>query len=143
MSQPPNTSDGNHSAESAQTAKAPIRRVLIADDHDDTRSMLRLVLELNGYMVSEATDGETVVKLTENERPDIVLMDFGLPILDGLGALQTIRGTAAISATPVIFLTGRAEPAPQKAAREHGCNGYLVKPVDLDKMLALIESSLA
>lgn len=139
---PPNTADGKTSAGSARATRETIRRVLIADDHDDTRAMLRTILELNGYVVSEATDGETVVKLTENERPDMVLMDFGLPILDGLGALRTIRATDNISKTPVIFLTGRAEPAPQQAARENGCNGYLVKPVDLDKMLAMIESSL-
>jgi len=119
------------------------RRVLIADDHEDTRLMLRTILELNCFYVLEATDGEAVVQLTEIERPDIVLMDFSLPIIDGLTALRLIRANKTTSHVPIIFLSGWAEPAPQIAAREAGCNDYLVKPVNLGQMLQLIERRLS
>jgi CheY-like chemotaxis protein len=119
------------------------RSVLIADDDEDTRLMLRTILEMNRFYVWEAADGEEAVQLAERERPDIVLMDFSLPILDGLTALRRIRANKTSSDVPIIFISGRAEPAPQIAAREAGCNDYLVKPFDLAQMLRTIELLLS
>jgi CheY-like chemotaxis protein len=118
------------------------RSVLIADDDADTRLMLRTVLELNSFKVLEAADGEAAVQLVEKERPDVVLMDFSLPVIDGLAALRRIRASTTTPEVPIIFLSGRAEPAPQMAAREAGCNDYLVKPVDLDQVVRLVEGCL-
>ena len=119
------------------------RSVLIADDHEDTRLMLKTILEMNRFCVLEAADGEEAVMLTERERPDIVLMDFSLPILDGLTALRLIRANKTTCNVPIIFLSGRAEPAPQEAVREAGCDDYLIKPIDLDQMVQLIERRIA
>ncbi len=119
------------------------RSVLIADDHEDTRLMLKTILEMNRFYVLEAADGEEAVVLTERERPDLVLMDFSLPILDGLTALRLIRANKTTCNVPIIFLSGRAEPAPQKAVREAGCDDYLIKPIDLDQMVQLIERRIA
>src|SRR5947207_14611555 len=89
----PNSSSMNSGA----AAPAAIgRSVLIADDHEDTRLMLRTMLEMNSFYVLEAADGKEAVELAELERPDIVLMDFGLPILDGLTALPLIRASETI-----------------------------------------------
>jgi CheY-like chemotaxis protein len=129
-------------ATASRAQEEPVRSVLIADDHDDTRLMLRTILELNRFLVLEAADGETAVALTVSERPDIVLMDFSLPVLDGLGALRLIKANHATRNVPIIFLSGRAEPAPQLAAREAGCNDFLVKPIHLDKMMQLIEQRM-
>ena len=118
------------------------RSVLIADDHEDTRLMLRTILEMNHFSVLEAADGQRAVWLTEVARPDVVLMDYCLPIVDGLTALRRIKANKAISDVPVIFLSGMAEPAPQKAAREAGCTDYLVKPVSLSRVVELIEHQL-
>jgi two-component system cell cycle response regulator DivK len=119
------------------------RSVLIADDDEDTRLMLRTILEMNHFYVWEAADGEEAVQLAERERPDIVLMDFSLPIFDGLTALRLIRANKTTSDVPIIFLSGRAEPGPQIAAREAGCNDYMVKPFDLAQMLRTMELLLA
>jgi CheY-like chemotaxis protein len=132
------------SVSSAAAATSPAmegrgRSVLIADDHEDTRLMLRTILELNRFYVFEAADGEEAVMLTERERPDLVLMDFSLPILDGLAALRLIRANQTTCNVPIIFLSGHAEPAPQKAVREAGCDDYLNKPIDLHQMVRLIE----
>jgi DNA-binding response OmpR family regulator len=134
----------NRSASAAApSAKARSKAsVLVADDHDDTRLMLRTILEMKGFNVLEAADGMKAVMLMQRERPDLVLMDFGLPILDGLTALQIIRSNKKFSDLPIIFLSGRAEPEPKAAVSEAGCDDYLVKPIDLDKMLELIERRL-
>jgi two-component system, OmpR family, phosphate regulon response regulator PhoB len=133
-----------NSVSSAATASSSAiegrgRSVLIADDHEDTRLMLKTILEMNRFSVLEAADGEEAVMVTERERPDIVLMDFSLPILDGLSAFRLIRANQTTCDVPVIFLSGRAEPAPQQAVREAGCDDFLIKPFDLKKMVQLIE----
>jgi len=139
----PESKSVNSGAAAPSRAKAGQgRSVLIADDHEDTRLMLRTILEMNRFHVLEATNGEAVVQLTEIERPDLVLMDLSLPILDGLAALRLIRANKTISEVPIIFLSGRAEPASQIAAREAGCNDYLVKPVNLGQIVQLIELRL-
>jgi len=136
------------SAHSVTTASSRLtegrgRSVLIADDDEDTRLMLRTILEMNHFYVWEAADGEEAVQLAERERPDIVLMDFSLPIFDGLTALRLIRANKTTSDVPIIFLSGRAEPGPQIAARAAGCDDYLVKPFDLAQMLRTMELLLA
>jgi DNA-binding response OmpR family regulator len=134
--------NGNGVKPAALASAGTGRSVLIAEDHEDTRLMLRTMLEMNRFYVLEAANGKEAVEVAELERPDIVLMDFGLPILDGLTALRLIRASKTICDVPIIFLSGRAEPAPQIAAREAGCEDYLVKPIDLDQVLRLIESRL-
>jgi CheY-like chemotaxis protein len=127
------------SAAAASAREGRGRSVLIADDHEDTRLLLRTILEMNRFYVLEAADGEEAVMLTERERPDIVLMDFSLPILDGLSALLRIRANQTTCNVPIIFLSGHAEPAPQRAVREAGCDDYLIKPINLDQMVQLIK----
>src|SRR6476619_3245883 len=97
-----NDSSNNLTAGStAKPSRNRARLVLVADDHEDTRLMLRTVLEMSGFDVLEADDGMKAVLLTKRELPDIVLMDFGLPVLDGLTALQLIRSHAEAAKTPV------------------------------------------
>jgi CheY-like chemotaxis protein len=131
-----------NSAATALARETEGRSVLIAEDHEDTRLMLRTILEMNRYFVMEASNGREAVELAELERPDIILMDFILPLLDGLTALRLIRASKINGDVPVIILSGQADPAPQMAAREAGCNDYLVKPFELDHMLQLIERRL-
>ena len=140
---PSNKSFDFKAAVSDGAAAGHKRSVLIADDHEDTRLMLRTILEMNHFSVLEAADGQTAVWLTEVAHPDIVLMDYTLPIVDGLTALRRIKANKAVRDVPVIFLSGRAEPAPQKAAREAGCTDYLVKPVSLSRVIELIEHQLS
>jgi len=96
---------------SSRAREGRSRSVLIADDDEDTRLMLRTVLEMNHFYVWEAADGEEAVQLAERERPDIVLMDFSLPILDGLIALRLIRANETTSDVPIIFLSAGPSPS--------------------------------
>ena len=105
--------------------------VLVVEDHDDTRLLLKTLLELRGVSVVEAGGGEEAVALFERERPDLVLMDAVLPGMDGLAATRRMRCVASLKAVPIIFLSGRAEPDFRTLALEAGCDGYLTKPLHI------------
>ena len=109
-------------------------KVLVAEDHEDTRQLLRTLLEKRGLSVVEAGDGLEAVGLAVRECPDLILMDGGLPLLDGIAATQRLRGLPALSAVPIVFLSGHAGAPHQAAAREAGCNEYIVKPFDLARL---------
>ena len=109
-------------------------KVLVAEDHEDTRQMLRTILERRGLTVVEAGDGFEAVDAAERERPDLILMDGGLPLLDGIAATRRLRGVPALTAVPIVFLSGHAGPQAQSAALHAGCDEYLVKPFDLARL---------
>ena len=117
-------------------------RVLVVEDHPDTRSMLKTMLELRGYRVLEAEDGEQGVRVAESERPSLILMDATLPRLDGLAATRRIRSLAALEGVPVVFLSGHAQPAFRNEALSSGGDDFLVKPVSLTELERVIERHL-
>ena len=113
-------------------------KVLVAEDHEDTRELLRTILERRGLTVFEAADGVEALDAAERERPDLILMDGGLPRLDGISATRRMRASASLSGVPIVFLSGHAGPQHQTAARDAGCDEYVVKPFDtarLDRVL--------
>src|SRR5688500_19909329 len=83
--------------------------VLIVEDDEDSRYMMRLELELLGYRVVEAEDGEEAVAVAAREKPDIILMDLSLPVMDGIAATQKIRATEGFKGVPVIAVTAHQE----------------------------------
>ncbi len=80
--------------------------VLVVDDHEDTRFLLKTILDIRGVAVLEASDGEEAIEMAERERPDLVLMDAGLPRLDGLTATRRMRECASLCRVKIIFLSG-------------------------------------
>jgi CheY-like chemotaxis protein len=108
--------------------------VLVAEDHEDTRFLLRTLLEQRGLAVVEASDGEEAVYLAARECPDLILMDGGLPRLDGIAATRRMRGLASLSGVPIVFLSGHAGPQHQLAARAAGCDEYVVKPFEVARL---------
>ena len=113
--------------------------VLVADDHEDTRLLFRTVLEIRGYSVIEAPDGEETVRTAESAHPDLILMDGSLPRLSGLDATRQIRGSADIGKVPIVFISGHAGNAFIASAREAGCDEYLVKPLQLAQLERVLE----
>jgi CheY-like chemotaxis protein len=109
-------------------------KVLVAEDHEDTRQLLRTLLERRGLTVVEAGDGFAAVDAAERERPDLILMDGGLPLLDGFAATRRLRGLPALAAVPIVFLSGHAGPQHKTAALEAGCDEYVVKPFDIERL---------
>jgi DNA-binding response OmpR family regulator len=116
--------------------------VLIVEDHDDTRFLLVILLEMRGFRVSVAADGEEAVRMAERERPDLILMDASLPRLDGLEATRRIRAHSALQDVPVVFLSGHAEASFRAAALETGGDDYLIKPFEVDHLEKVLERHL-
>lgn len=116
--------------------------ILIVEDHDDTRFMLRTLFEMRGIGVVEAADGETGVRVAEEVRPDMILMDMNLPRLNGLAATRLIRESKTLSGVPVVILSGDAAPPSQVAAYAAGCSDYLVKPLDFDQLDRILQQRL-
>ncbi|HEV3468075.1 MAG TPA: response regulator [Pyrinomonadaceae bacterium] len=127
----------------AHGTRPPARpRVLVAEDHDDTRQLLRVLLERRGFDVLEAADGEEAVRLVETAGPDILLLDSGLPVLDGLAVARRLRARESAPRLPIVFLSGRAEPLARSAAFDAGCDDYLVKPDGLDSLASVLARHL-
>jgi CheY-like chemotaxis protein len=115
--------------------------VLIVEDHEDTRFLLRIILEQRGVSVVEAVNGEMAIALAENLHLDLILMDGTLPLLDGFEATRRIRQHAEMCAVPIVFLSGHAHPAAAKAFAA-GCTDYLVKPFTISELGSLLERHL-
>jgi CheY-like chemotaxis protein len=116
-------------------------KVLIVEDNEMNRDMLSRRLQRRGFSVVIAVDGAEGVSMAKAEKPDLVLMDMSLPVMNGWEATRIIRAHAATAAIPVIALTAHSMPGDREKAMEAGCNDYDVKPVEmsrlLDKMAAL------
>jgi CheY-like chemotaxis protein len=117
--------------------------VLIVEDADDARYFMRLELEQLGYRVVEAENGLRAVEVAERERPDIILMDLSLPIMDGIAATEKIRATDGLDEVPIIALTAYQETDFKEEAKAAGFDGYLTKPIDLDWLGELLKGLLA
>lgn len=113
--------------------------ILVVEDHEDTREMLRMLLEMEKFTVFEALDGKEAYDSAITTNPDLILMDFSLPVIDGLTATREIRKHDHIGSTPIVFLTGRAEPDRRLEAFAAGCNDFLIKPLDMDEVLRVID----
>jgi len=129
-------------ADAPVTPRAP-SLILVTDDDADTRFLFRTILEMRGHAVIEAADGLEAVEVAERERPDLILIDGGLPRLDGLSATRRIRELGRGRSVPIIFITGRTEPAFRAVACEAGCDEYLVKPLDVTQLGAVVGKHLS
>ena len=119
-------------------SKAGRPLVLVAEDHEDTRFLLRWFLERGGCRVVEAEDGFKAVEVAGREQPDLILMDDSLPQLDGLAATRLIRQSTLLQEVLIVALSTRATPSFQASALAAGCNECLDKPIDFKRLRGLI-----
>jgi PAS domain S-box-containing protein len=124
------------SAAASPTVAGPARRVLVVEDNDDAREMLRNLLHLFGHEVHEACDGASGVEQARRLRPDAVLIDIGLPGMDGYEVARRIR--AAVPGARLVALTGYGQPEDRERALAAGFDVHLVKPVDPDQLQRLL-----
>ena len=115
-------------------------RVLLVEDHEEIWDFLSRRLKRRGYEVILATDGQQAVDKARAERPDIVLLDMNLPILDGWTAAGLIKGSADSARIPIIALTAHAMSGDKEKALAAGCDDYHPKPVDFARLLTQIEA---
>ena len=118
------------------------RTVLLVEDTEDNRFMMRRLLEMTGYRVVEATNGEEAVKLAEAESPQLILMDLSLPVIDGLAATRLIRKIPDFAAIPIIAVSAHDTSDFQSEAIDAGCNSYVTKPIDFNELEELIAKLL-
>ena len=132
--------EGDQPARSV-TPAASGRRVLVVDDSVDGAESLGMMLELAGHEVALAHDGVEAVERAASFRPDLILMDIGMPRLNGLEATRQIRQQPWGQAPTIIALTGWGQDADREQSREAGCNGHLVKPVDPDDLNRVLRAN--
>ena len=116
--------------------------VLLVEDTEDNRFMMRRLLEMSGYRVVEATNGDEAVKLAEAERPGLILMDLSLPVIDGLAATRLIRKLPELEKTPIIAVSAHDTTDFLTEALQAGCNSYITKPIDFNELEQLIVREL-
>jgi len=119
------------------------KRILIVEDQEDNRTILRDVLSTVGYELIEALNGEDGVKLAQSERPDLILMDIQLPKMDGYEATQQIKSIAELKTIPIIAVTSYALSGDEAKARAVGCDGYIAKPFSPREVLAKVRKYLS
>jgi CheY-like chemotaxis protein len=112
--------------------------VLLVEDTEDNRMMMRRLLELSGYRVSEAVNGVEAVRAAERETPNIILMDLSLPIVDGLAATRRIRQLPDLSEVPIIAVSAHDTADFHAEALAAGCDAYITKPIDYTELEDLI-----
>lgn len=118
-------------------------KILIADDYDDNRELLRLMLETAGHSVRETRDGRECVRVALAEPPDLVLLDLLMPTLDGWGVLRELRADARTSSVPCLAVTAFAAEADRQRALAAGFDAYLAKPFRAKDLLSIVERLLA
>lgn len=117
-------------------------RILLVEDNDMNRDMLSRRLERRGFIVLIAVDGEEGVQLALRERPDVILMDMSLPVLDGWEATRRLKNAPETRRIPIIALTAHAMSTDEQRAREAGCDDFDTKPIELSRLLAKIQAQL-
>jgi len=118
------------------------RTILVVEDAEDARYVMRLELERLGYLVIEAEDGKRAVEMALADRPDIILMDLSLPVMDGFAATEKIRATDGLEGVPIIAVTAHQETDFRAGAKAAGFDAYVTKPIDIDWLSELIQGLL-
>ena len=116
---------------------------LVVEDFEDSRFMMRRLLEMAGYRVVEASDGEQAVRIAEETHPVLILMDLSLPKLDGLAATRQIRQKKGLKRVPIVAVSAHDSPESRTEALAAGCNEYVTKPIDFDHLNELLHRFLA
>lgn len=121
------------------TGGLPLQTILIAEDNEDLRGMLRQLLESNGYAVLEAADGREAADVALRGRPDLSLMDLGLPGVDGLAAVAEIRRHIPPAEMPILIISAYDRIEFRTEAISAGCSGFIAKPIDPASLLETIK----
>ena len=117
-------------------------KILLVEDNEMNRDMLSRRLERRGYTVILALDGEQGVSLARSEKPDLILMDMSLPVLDGWEATRQLKSASETKGIPIIALTAHAMPSDEQKAREAGCDDFDTKPIELQRLMEKITALL-
>jgi len=118
------------------------KRILVVEDNEDNRQIIRDLLTSVGYELIEAADGMEGVAMAQHHRPDLILMDVQLPVMDGYEATRQIRTVPELADVPIIAVTSYALSGDEAKTREAGCDGYVSKPFSPRQLLAKLREFL-
>lgn len=118
-----------------------MKKILVVEDVEFNRDLVVQLLE-DEYQVLTAADGAEGIRLAERERPDLILMDLSLPVIDGWEAARRIKANTALKGIPIIALSAHAMRGDEERARQSGCDDYLSKPLDEDLLFAKLAKFL-
>jgi two-component system, cell cycle response regulator DivK len=124
------------------TLTTTVAKILLVEDNEMNRDMLSRRLERKGYQIVMAVDGGAGVEMATSEKPDLILMDMSLPVLNGWEATRQIKANPGTKAIPVIALTAHAMATDREKALEAGCEDYDTKPIELPRLLEKMETLL-
>jgi len=113
-------------------------RILVVEDTEDNRRIVRDLLSSAGYDILEATDGEAGVAMARTHKPDLVLMDIQLPVIDGYEATRRIKADPALAHIPILAVTSYALSGDEAKTRAAGCDGYIAKPFSPRELLGKV-----
>ena len=114
------------------------KTILVVEDQEDNRQILRDLLASSGFLMIEAHDGQRALAMARSQRPDLILMDIQLPVVDGYEATRSIKRDPELEHIPVIAVTSYALSGDEERAREAGCDAYVAKPYSTRNLLAKI-----
>jgi two-component system, cell cycle response regulator DivK len=118
------------------------KRILVVEDQEDNRQIIRDLLATTDYELCEAENGEEALAAVAKQRPDLILMDIQMPVLDGYEATRRIKADPALRSIPIIAITSYALSGDEQKAREAGCDDYVPKPYSPRQLLAKIRQYL-
>ena len=118
------------------------KRILVVEDQEDLRGVLRDLLTGSGYIVIEAGDGEAGVAKAKSDRPDLILMDIQMPVIDGYEATRRIKVDPDLKPIPIVAVSSFAMKGDEEKARAAGCNHYVTKPYSPMQLLRLVRGFL-
>ena len=118
------------------------KRILVVEDQEDLRGILRVLFMKSGYTVIEAADGATGVASAKSDRPDIILMDIQMPVMDGYEATRRIKADPSLTQIPVVAVSSFAMKGDEEKARAAGCDHYVTKPYSPIQLLRMIRGYL-
>jgi DNA-binding response OmpR family regulator len=124
---------------------APVERkpkVTIVDDDRDTREMMTLALELEGFEVTQAANGLRLISAMHVDRPDVILLDVMMSWIDGFELCRAIKKNPTFGDIPVVFISARKSPEDERTGREAGAVDYFTKPLDVDRLIERIRRLL-
>ena len=121
---------------------ADLPRILLVEDNEAIRGAFSILLEDSGYQVLQAASGAEALAASASQRPHLILLDLGLPDLNGLDVARALRARDDTRDTPIVALTGRALETDEEACRAAGCTDYLTKPINTEELLRVLASHL-
>ncbi|MFH1293183.1 MAG: response regulator [Pseudomonadota bacterium] len=114
------------------------RCILIVEDDLKNLKLVRDLLQVSGYVTIEATNGKQGVEMARTKKPDLILMDIQMPVMDGLEAIKILKGDDATKGIPIVALTAYAMKGDEEKMIEVGCDGYIPKPIDIKGFLKIV-----